>query len=60
MDSEWFRIVGVGLLALLNDYKGPPRHVIELYESKIREIMDSEGSEGSSSWEETDDPTDHS
>lgn len=39
MDSEWIQIVGTGLLALLNDYKGPPRPVIEMYRQKIIEIM---------------------
>jgi hypothetical protein len=58
MDRDWVRIVGTGLLALLNDYKGPPREVIEMYQEKIREVMDSDDS-SSSSWEETDDPTDH-
>lgn len=39
-DSEWIKIVGTGLLALLNDYKGPPRSVICMYRNKIQEIID--------------------
>lgn len=40
MDDEWIQLVGTGLLALLNDYKGPPRQVIEMYKERIQEIMD--------------------
>jgi hypothetical protein len=40
MDNEWVRLVGTGLLALLSDYKGPPRQVIEMYRERIQEIID--------------------
>lgn len=39
-DEEWTKIVGIGILALLDDYKGPPRHIIEMYKEKIREVME--------------------
>jgi hypothetical protein len=38
-ESEWVKLVGTGILALLNDYRGPPRQVIEMYKERIQEIM---------------------
>ena len=32
-------MIGNGLLALLNDYRGPPRYIIAMYAEKIRELM---------------------
>jgi hypothetical protein len=43
-NEEWVKIVGVGLLALLNEYRGPPRQVIELYKAKIQEVIEEEDS----------------
>lgn len=39
-ESDWVKLVGTGLLALLHDYRGPPRAVIEMYKERIKEIMD--------------------
>ena len=39
-DLEWIQMVGQGLLAHLNEYKGPPRYVITMYMERIRAIID--------------------
>jgi hypothetical protein len=39
-DEDWIKIVGVGILALLQEYRGPPRHVIEMYKDKIKEVLE--------------------
>ena len=39
-DDEWVKIVGVGILALLQEYRGPPRHILEMYKDKIREVLE--------------------
>ena len=38
-ESEWVKLVGTGILALLNDYRGPPLQVIDMYKERIQEIM---------------------
>ena len=38
MDSEWIEILGLGLLATLNDYQGP-KHIKKMYSDKIKEVL---------------------
>ncbi len=37
-DREWIQILGLGLLATLNDYQGP-KHIKKMYSDKIREVL---------------------
>jgi len=38
MDREWIEILGLGLLATLNDYQGP-KHIKKMYSDKIKEVL---------------------
>lgn len=38
MDQEWAEILGLGLLATLNDYQGP-KHIKKLFSDKIKEVI---------------------
>lgn len=39
MDREWIEILGLGLLATLNDYQGP-KHIKKMFSDKIKEVID--------------------
>ena len=38
MDREWVEILGLGLLATLNDYQGP-KHIKKMFSDKIKEVI---------------------